>query len=201
MFSPDPRFLRIARPLLMSLFILSVMVFLWTPFRFAWSAYGRFCQARSGRPSVDPAEVVETTPWDWVYRRIRPGVHFQSADGAVRSGQTPSPGPSDSDVALPDAIPSSPSAVLPDSSKKERQVVFRLLAPAAKSVFLGGSFNNFDARRIKMSKMRSGVWETTVKLPPGKYLYKFKVDGRWELDPTNPDKTAPPKSASLLVLR
>jgi hypothetical protein len=100
---------------------------------------------------------------------------------------------------LDQALPS--LATEPDSAKQQRPVTFRLLAPAAKEVFLGGSFNNFNAREHPLVRRPDGLWETTLALAPGRYFYKFKVDGRWELDPTNPDKTPEPHDRSILVIR
>jgi 1,4-alpha-glucan branching enzyme len=77
-------------------------------------------------------------------------------------------------------------------------VTFRLLAPAAQNVYIGGTFNNFDATQHPLKQNADGVWETTLQLPLGPCLYKFKVDGQWELDPTNPEKTPAPREASLL---
>lgn len=74
---------------------------------------------------------------------------------------------------------------------------FRLLAPAAQSVLLGGSFNDFDAAQYPLVRGDDGVWEIAIPLPPGRYAYKFKVDGEWLLDPTNPDRTPSPKESSL----
>lgn len=99
---------------------------------------------------------------------------------------------------LPASAKPSPDGALP---KKPRAVSFRLLAPAAQSVYLGGTFNEFDARKHPLSRRPDGVWETTLDLAPGRYHYKFKVDGRWELDPTNPEKTPEPRTASILSLQ
>ncbi len=79
-----------------------------------------------------------------------------------------------------------------------RPVVFRLLAPAAQEVYLGGSFNDFDGSQHPLTRGDDGVWETTLALDPGRYSYKFKVDGRWRLDPTNPERTPEPKESSLI---
>jgi hypothetical protein len=86
-------------------------------------------------------------------------------------------------------------------AKKPRTVVFRLLAPAAKKVFLGGSFNDFDARRHPLTRRPDGLWEISLDLPPGRYVYKFKVDGRWELDPTNPERSPEPRTSSILEIQ
>ena len=31
----------------------------------------------------------------------------------------------------------------------------------------------------------SGVWQTKIKLPQGKYRYRLVVDGQWQQDPYN----------------
>jgi hypothetical protein len=95
-----------------------------------------------------------------------------------------------------DAAPEGPEPV-----KKPRLVVFRLLAPAAKEVFLGGTFNDFDARQHPLTRRADGLWETTLELAPGQYFYKFKVDGVWELDPTNPERTPDPRASSILDIQ
>ena len=30
------------------------------------------------------------------------------------------------------------------------------------------------------------VWTKTLTLPPGRYRYRYVVDGRWQTDPLNP---------------
>jgi hypothetical protein len=85
--------------------------------------------------------------------------------------------------------------------KQPRAVLFRLAAPAAKTVLLGGSFNGFDAREAPMGRGADGAWETTLVLPPGRYYYKFKVDGKWELDPANPERKPAPREASVLEIK
>jgi chromosome partitioning protein len=31
-----------------------------------------------------------------------------------------------------------------------------------------------------------GVWQTVVKLPPGRHRYRLVIDGQWTQDPHNP---------------
>lgn len=97
----------------------------------------------------------------------------------------------------PSLIPKPPTEIRA-APVVERSIVFRLLAPAARDVFLGGSFNHFKASDNPMVKGADGIWETTVPLLPGRYTYKFKVDGDWLLDPTNPEKTPQPRETSLI---
>jgi hypothetical protein len=35
-----------------------------------------------------------------------------------------------------------------------------------------------------MKRRNDGQWETTLALGPGRYQYKFLVDGEWIVDPT-----------------
>jgi len=54
----------------------------------------------------------------------------------------------------------------------------------AKKVFLAGSFNGWDRVGFPMVE-RDGNWYFPIYLRPGKYTYKFFVDGKWILDPVN----------------
>jgi len=54
----------------------------------------------------------------------------------------------------------------------------------AKRVMLAGSFNKWNPNILSMTKTDSG-WIAYVKLYPGKYWYKFIVDGSWTIDTDN----------------
>ena len=54
----------------------------------------------------------------------------------------------------------------------------------AKRVILSGNFINWSPDALSMNKTDSG-WITNVKLGPGKYLYKFIIDGNWITDRDN----------------
>ncbi len=60
-----------------------------------------------------------------------------------------------------------------------RSVAFSLRAPEARSAFLAGSFNDWSADALPMRKDPTGTWSASVKLKPGRYEYKFVVDGEW----------------------
>ncbi|MEO7766339.1 MAG: hypothetical protein ABIS01_02895, partial [Ferruginibacter sp.] len=55
----------------------------------------------------------------------------------------------------------------------------------AKQVVLSGSFNNWREDELIMNKINTG-WELNYTLGPGNYEYKFRVDGKWLADPSNP---------------
>jgi 1,4-alpha-glucan branching enzyme len=69
-------------------------------------------------------------------------------------------------------------------------VEFTLTEPAATSVVVAGEFNNWSVTANPLTKDASGKWRTTLPLKPGRYSYKFVVDGNWKTDPANPE-TAP----------
>jgi hypothetical protein len=54
----------------------------------------------------------------------------------------------------------------------------------ARQVLLAGSFTNWQTAAIGMTKTDSG-WIARIPLRPGKYWYKFIVDGNWTIDKDN----------------
>jgi hypothetical protein len=69
----------------------------------------------------------------------------------------------------------------------------------AQDVVLSGSFNFWDRRLYRMQKSATG-WTITVEVEPGEHQYKFIVDGKWILDPSN-DKTKKEGKAVNSVIR
>jgi len=62
---------------------------------------------------------------------------------------------------------------------------FRYVDSNASSVNLVGDFNSWNTSATAMTKNGS-TWESTLPLKPGKYQYKFYVNGTdWKTDPTN----------------
>ncbi len=55
---------------------------------------------------------------------------------------------------------------------------------SARKVCLAGDFNNWSTTSTPMRSVGTG-WITDVKLKPGKYAYKYIVDGQWATDPAN----------------
>ena len=73
--------------------------------------------------------------------------------------------------------------VSPDVAADHR-VTFRVYAPKASEVTMGG---DFLTGRAKLEKDEKGVWSfTTEPLVPDFYNYSFQVDGVKTLDPKNP---------------
>lgn len=68
---------------------------------------------------------------------------------------------------------------------KRRKVTFSLESTDADEVIVTGDFNNWDPKKHPMEKDENGNWIKTVMVLPGKYEYKFLVDGQWKEDPKN----------------
>lgn len=66
-------------------------------------------------------------------------------------------------------------------ARSEARFVFSDVS--AKQVSLCGDFNGWATETTPMERAQDGSWETTVALAPGRYQYKFVVDGQWMPDP------------------
>jgi len=64
-----------------------------------------------------------------------------------------------------------------------RTAEFKFYAPQAKKVSVAGNFNNWDTRKLSAKKDSKGNWIAKASLKPGRYEYKFFVDGSWMNDP------------------
>jgi 1,4-alpha-glucan branching enzyme len=70
-----------------------------------------------------------------------------------------------------------------ESKMEELKVNFSLLAPEAQNVSLAGDFNDWNVNTHLLQKVSNGTWEVNIDLTPGKYEYRFVVDGEWKNDP------------------
>ena len=60
---------------------------------------------------------------------------------------------------------------------------FTCHAPAARAVFLAGTFNGWDPTATPMVKDAEGNWDVAVVITPGRHEYKFVVDAEWCCEP------------------
>jgi hypothetical protein len=78
------------------------------------------------------------------------------------------------------------------SSDSIRVIKFVLVAPHAATVAVVGDFNNWDAQATPMTRTPTGgTWSVALKLPAGRHVYAFVVNGangtsQWVADPTAP---------------
>jgi len=65
-------------------------------------------------------------------------------------------------------------------------VMFAARFDNAKRVQIAGDFNNWSAMSTPLlPNGHASRWVTQLPLPPGKYRYRFVVDGKWMTDPNN----------------
>jgi chromosome partitioning protein len=99
-------------------------------------------------------------------------------------------------IAVAPTAPVPPSAVPKTTAQKidevygvrqvGDQVVFAARFTGAKKVLIAGDFNNWSPMSTPMSTNgKPGVWVTKLPLYPGRYRYRFVVDGKWMTDPNN----------------
>jgi len=81
-----------------------------------------------------------------------------------------------------------PQLVSGAPASSEREVVrFELSAPRASRVALVGSFNEWNPVATPLSRdPASGKWVVSLRLPPGRHVYAFVVDGDVTADPAAP---------------
>ena len=75
---------------------------------------------------------------------------------------------------------------LPSPSLKGNATVRLKGHPNARIVAVAGSFNEWNQSQVLCGK-EADEWVCRLDLKPGKYTYKFIIDGDWILDPANPD--------------
>jgi serine protease AprX len=71
------------------------------------------------------------------------------------------------------------------------QIAFYYYEPgqSVRCVSLAGSFNGWNPRDFALQRLPGGLWKISLAaLPPGKYRYKFLVNGYWIDDPENPER-------------
>lgn len=65
----------------------------------------------------------------------------------------------------------------------KKRVSFSYAGPAAQSVLLAGDFTGWQQAALSLKRDKNGVWKKAVFLAPGRYEYRFVVDGEWRDDP------------------
>lgn len=82
----------------------------------------------------------------------------------------------------------------------QRSVELVLSMPQAQQAVVAGSFNNWDLKKTPMTKDLGAGWKATLTLPPGRYEYRFVVDGQWITDPNARETVKNPYGGTNSVL-
>ena len=70
-----------------------------------------------------------------------------------------------------------------DGTTRNKRITFKLDAPEAQCVLLAGDFNAWEPEMHPLKKSSKGLWKKMISLAPGRYEYRFVVDGQWQNDP------------------
>ena len=87
------------------------------------------------------------------------------------------------------------------AAAKPEVVKFEFFAPDAKNVAVAGSFGAWEEAPITLKKSKTGTWSGAAELQPGRYEYRFLVDGRWENDQKAVECVANPFGTSNCVIK
>ena len=71
----------------------------------------------------------------------------------------------------------------PSKKQNHKKATFKFMAPEAQSVLLAGDFNAWEPASHPLKRTSNGLWKANLSLSPGRYEYRFLVDGQWQNDP------------------
>ena len=74
------------------------------------------------------------------------------------------------------------------AARKTKPHTIKLERPGATSVAITGSFCDWTSEGRPLKRDGERGWKVDLALPPGRYEYRFLVDGRWEDDPNCVDR-------------
>ncbi len=144
--------------------------------------------ARSVTPSSPPKRSSDPVPKARTAERAaeetKPAVERPTGDGGANVASPPSQRPAEQVSNPARSIQHAADKTFTHQGHGEKSIEFKLRHPQAKSAFVAGSFNSWDMKRTPMRKEGDGEWRAAVSLPPGRYEYRFVVDGQWVSDPS-----------------
>jgi hypothetical protein len=79
-------------------------------------------------------------------------------------------------------------------------VRLQLVRPDAREIFIAGSFNDWHPSVTPMIRLKDGLWAKELFLAPGRYEYRFVVDGQWADDPSAKELIPNPFGSANAVL-
>jgi 1,4-alpha-glucan branching enzyme len=74
-------------------------------------------------------------------------------------------------------------------------------APDAKAVMITGNFTGWSKEGIPLDKGKHGAWQVTLRLAPGEYQYRLRVDGQWQDHPEAQERVPNPFGTQNCVLK
>lgn len=74
-----------------------------------------------------------------------------------------------------------------DLPREDKLVEFAIYLPEVENLSIVGNFNHWNPEHDLLVKGEDGIFRLRLRLKPGEYVYKYVADGRWMVDPFNPD--------------
>ncbi|HVY70144.1 MAG TPA: isoamylase early set domain-containing protein [Verrucomicrobiae bacterium] len=149
------------------------------------SRLGELRSARGAAAGVEPEE--EAVPPD--ENGTRPPTVEESIGAPVTIVKSP-----DEPVAKKPAAPRRAGA-------RALPVRLKYFRPDARQVSVVGSFNHWDPTAHPLAVDAKGEWAIELKLPPGRFEYRFLADGIWCDDPAAVEHVANPHGTRNAVLQ
>lgn len=84
---------------------------------------------------------------------------------------------------------------------EKKKVMLTYKDPTAAKVCIAMDINHWDKKGFEMKKDGNGLFTYELELVPGKYFYKFVVDGKMKLDPNAPKEKLGKYEDSVLVIK
>ena len=70
----------------------------------------------------------------------------------------------------------------------QKPVKFKYRTDPGTDVYVAGSFNDWNPMQTRLrDESGDGRYRASLALVPGRYEYKFVVNGQWRIDPNCPD--------------
>jgi hypothetical protein len=87
-----------------------------------------------------------------------------------------------------------------DACCESQRVCLEITWPGAQAVSIAGSFNDWHPNVTPMIRLNGGKWAKELSLAPGRYEYRFVVDGEWVDDPAAAELIPNPFGSANAVL-
>ena len=94
-------------------------------------------------------------------------------------------------LSLPGEQQTAPSTPPPGSAGRDK-VSLEFFQPQAREIFVAGTFNEWSPLATPLTPQGDGKWVAELSLGPGKYEYRFVVDGVWTDDPLSSESAPNP---------
>ncbi len=76
----------------------------------------------------------------------------------------------------------------PKKKTRSNPLTISCRAPSAQAVFVTGTFSDWEPDAIPLLRGDDGEWSVALDLAPGRYEFKFVVDGVWCCEPGRGDE-------------